>query len=189
MLRRFWGDRKGHYAMLTAIVMLPLMGGLAVGIDYAEMTRQRALTLNALDAASIGTARRYLEGNITDAQLKTYAEQFFAANYGGLDANGVVLTLVLPNDDKGGGTLKLSAAMKYSPYFLPVLTALLGGNSVTKVDFSESSEVRLKNTLEVALVLDNSGSMSEKGGSSGTVRMDLLKTAAKQLVDTLAAQG
>jgi len=189
MLRNFWNDRKGQYALLTAIVMLPLMGGLAVGVDYAEMTRQRALALNALDAASIGTARRYLEGNITTAELQTYAEQFFAANFDGRDTSAVELTLVLPNDEAGGGTLKLTADMQYSPYFLPVLTALLGENSVTEVNFSESSEVRLKNTLEVALALDNSGSMSEKGGSSGQVRMDLLKAAAKQLVDTLAGQG
>ena len=38
-------------------------------------------------------------------------------------------------------------------------------------------------------MLDNSGSMDELGSGSGEKRIDLLKTAAKQLVDTLATQA
>ncbi len=188
-IRNFWADRSGNYAMMTVLMMLPLMGALTIGVDYAEMSREKQLALNALDAAGIGTARRYLEGNITDAQLKTFAENFFKANYSGQDASQVKLTLVLPTAGAGGSTLKLAAAMTYKPYFLPVLRTLLGNATIKDIDFNETTEVRLKNTLEVAMALDNSGSMSEKGGSSGQVRMDLLKTAAKQLVDTLAAQG
>ncbi|TIO98997.1 MAG: VWA domain-containing protein, partial [Mesorhizobium sp.] len=45
------------------------------------------------------------------------------------------------------------------------------------------------NTLEVALVLDNSGSMSTLGSGTGQKRIDLLKAAAKQLVKTLALQA
>ena len=52
-----------------------------------------------------------------------------------------------------------------------------------------NTEIRLKNTLEVALVLDNSGSMSSTATASGQKRIDLLKTAAKQLVETLSDQA
>ncbi|TIT57998.1 MAG: VWA domain-containing protein, partial [Mesorhizobium sp.] len=38
-------------------------------------------------------------------------------------------------------------------------------------------------------VLDNSGSMNNLGSGTGAKRIDLLKTAAKQLVDTLALQA
>src|SRR5690606_40089389 len=54
---------------------------------------------------------------------------------------------------------------------------------------SAQTEVQLKNTLEIALVLDNSGSMDYLGSGSGKKRMALLKDAAKQLVDTLAKQA
>ncbi|MEQ1953297.1 TadE/TadG family type IV pilus assembly protein [Mesorhizobium yinganensis] len=188
MFRKFWADRRGNYAMITVICMLPMVGGLALAIDYAELTRERAQALSALDAAGIAAARVYLEG-MEDADVEKYARDFFEANANGLDMSKVTLTLVLPKDNAGGGTLKLSAATTYDPYFLPALTSMLGSNAVTSVAFSETSEVRLKNTLEVALVLDNSGSMSEKGGSSSTMRMDLLKKAAKELVTTLSAQA
>ncbi len=57
------------------------------------------------------------------------------------------------------------------------------------VDFSVKSEMRLKNTLEVALVLDNSGSMDEYGTGTSEKRIELLRKAAKELVETLAKQA
>jgi Flp pilus assembly protein TadG len=188
MFKSFLADRRGNYAMMTAIVMVPVMGGLAISIDYAEMTREKVMVLNALDAANISTARRYIEG-ATDDVVKAYAKQFFLSNLRGINPTNVNLEVLLPNNNIGGGTMKMTATLNYKPYFLPVFTSLLGDKAIDHIKIKEVSEVRLKNTLEVALVLDNSGSMSDKGGSSGKVRMDLLKDAAKQLVDTLAAQA
>jgi Mg-chelatase subunit ChlD len=100
------------------------------------------------------------------------------------------LTVTLPNNNAGGGTLKLQVALKYHPYFLPAAAMPLGKSaSSTEVDVTATSEVRLKNTLEVALVLDNSGSMSINGSGTGQQRMQLLKTAATELVNTLALQA
>ena len=98
--------------------------------------------------------------------------------------------MLLPSNNTGGGTLKLTATLKYKPMFLPVAAMLIGrSSSETNVDFEVTSEIRLKNTLEVALVLDNSGSMAYLGSGTGDKRITLLKAAAKQLVDTLAAQA
>lgn len=188
MLRKFLADRRGNYAMMTAIAMLPLMGGLALAVDYAEMTRQRNLASYALDAAAIATGRAYQAGT-PEEQLPAYAKKFLQINANGLDTSKIALTLVLPSAPEGGGTLKLSAKMKYDPYFVPALSMLLGNKVAKEINLGAYSEVRLKNTLEVALVLDNSGSMKENGGSSGDVRMDLLKAAAKELVTTLAGQS
>jgi hypothetical protein len=102
--------------------------------------------------------------------------------------HGRLLSVTLPNNNAGGGTLKLCAALRYYPYFLPA-AAILIGKTADDLTFTACSEVRLKNTLEVALVLDNSGSMSELGHGSSKVRFDLLKDAAKQLVDQLAGQA
>lgn len=190
MLRRFLSDKRGNYAMMTVLMMVPLMGGLALAIDYSQMTRQRQLTLNALDAAGVATARRVAEG-ATDEQLHKYAREFFAANLNGVDASDAVIELILPKDNTGGGTLKISAQVPYKPYFYGPFAEMMGeaGGDATLLTFSAVSEVRLKNTLEVALVLDNSGSMDYKGSGSGKKRMELLKSAAKQLVDTIAAEG
>lgn len=187
MLRRFLSDTRGNYMLMTAAALVPILGGMALAVDYTEMSRQRQLTLNALDAAGIATARRVVEG-ATDEQLHAYAQDFFKANLG--DIEGASLTVVLPKNNAGGGTLKLTADLKYKPYFLPAFSSLMGGeNPTAEIDFNATSEIRLKNTLEVALVLDNSGSMDYVGSGSGKKRLVLLKDAAKDLVDKLASQA
>lgn len=189
MIRRFLGDRRGNYALMTVITLVPLMGALALAIDYTELVRQRQQTLNALDAAGIATARQIVSG-ATDDAIKAYAKNFFEANLGHVQPANTLLTVTLPNNNTGGGTLKLQATLTFKPYFLPVAAWMLGKSSgTTDVQMTATSEVRLKNTLEVALVLDNSGSMAYLGSGTGEKRIDLLKEAAKQLVDTLALQA
>jgi hypothetical protein len=84
----------------------------------------------------------------------------------------------------------LSAELTYDPYFLPAFTKLIGWpREKDTVEVTAHSEVRLKNTLEVALVLDNSGSMSQYGTGTGQQRIALLKAAAKQLIETMANQA
>ncbi|MBX3576428.1 MAG: pilus assembly protein [Rhizobiaceae bacterium] len=191
MIRKFFSDVRGNYALMTAAAIVPIMGGLALAVDYTEMAKQRQETLNALDAAGIATARRIVEGGGTEDQIKAYAKDYFEANLGSVKPSNTILTVVLPQNNTGGGTLKLSAALKYAPYFYPTFANLIGKDmgDTQKLDFNATSEIKLKNTLEVALVLDNSGSMDDTGSGSGKKRMVLLKEAAKELVDTISAQA
>ena len=191
MILDFLRDRGGNYAMLTGIAMLPIMGSVAIAIDFSEMNRQKQATVNALDAAGLATARQVASG-ASDEALITYANEFFKANLGSVDPADTELTVLLPNNQHGGGTLKMSAVLNYKPYFLPSFLGLLGTPADQRnreISFSADSEIRLKNTLEVALVLDNSTSINDYGAGSGQRRMTLLKSAAKQLVDTLALQA
>lgn len=192
MIRKFGRDRRGNYALMTVIAMVPLIGAVAISVDYTELARQRQDALNALDAAGIATAQQIVAG-ATDTAAKAYAKSFFEANLASVDPANTTLTVTLPNNNTGGGTLKLCGALTYKPYFQPAAMILLGGNPASAgsatINFNACSEVRLKNTLEVSLVLDNSGSMTELGHGSNKVRFDLLKSAAKQLVDQLAGQA
>ncbi len=189
MFRRFWNDTRGNFIVVTCIAMVPIMGALAIAIDYGELTREKQAVLTALDAAGIATARRFVEG-ATDAQLKAYAKDFFETNLSHINPSNTILTVELPNSDTGGGTLKLEAQLKYSPTFLPTAAMLINRTANSKtINVTIRSEVRLKNTLEVSMVLDNSGSMDYVGTGSGKKRIVLLKEAAKQLVDTIAGQA
>jgi Flp pilus assembly protein TadG len=191
MLAKFLSDRRGNFALATVGALLPIMGALALAVDYSEMNRQKQATTNALDAAGLATARQVAAG-ASDAALILYANEFFKANLGPVDPNDTQLTVVLPNNLAGGGTLKLTAQLNYQPYFFPAFSKLIGKSDAeanADITFSADSEIRLKNTLEVALVLDNSGSMNFTGTGSGQKRIDLLKAAAKQLVDTLVLQA
>ncbi len=187
MFHRFLEDKRGNYAMITAFAMAPLMGALAIAVDYTEMSRQRLDTRNALDAANIATARQ-LQAGATENEAKAYAQDFYLANLRHVNPSKTELFVTLPNRSSGGGEMSMCATLVYSPYFLPVAAKLIGKES-SDFDFEVCSQVRLKNTLEVALVLDNSGSMSTKGSGTGQERLVLLKEAAKQLVDQMAVEA
>lgn len=188
MFRHFLNDRRGNFAMITGIAMVPIMGALAIAIDYDQMSSQRQDTLNALDAANIATARMYMTG-ASESDVKTYASKFFTANLTSVKPSNATLSVILPTNAGGtAGQIKLTAGLKYSPYFLPPFLGLLSNADPSKpLDFYAESVVQLKNTAEVALVLDNSGSMSTNGKGTGKPRLDLLKSASIQLVDQLAA--
>jgi hypothetical protein len=81
MIHRFARDRRGNYALMTVITMVPIMGGVALAVDYTELVRQRQQTLNALDAAGIATAQQIVSG-ASDDSVKAYAKDFFEANLG-----------------------------------------------------------------------------------------------------------
>lgn len=187
MLRKFLSDRRGNYAMMTGLLMAPLFGAVALAVDYSEMSRQRLDTRNALDAANIATARE-LQAGATDSKAIAYANDFYFANLRHVKPSKTQLDVTLPNNSVGGGSMRMCASLNYSPYFFPAAAMLMGKQS-RDFDFMMCSEVRLKNTLEVALVLDNSGSMTTKGSGTGQQRLALLKTAAKQLVDTMAIEA
>ena len=119
MMRGFLADRRGNFALMTVVAMVPLMGGLAFAVDFAEMNRQKEAVGNALDAAGIATARQVASG-AKEADLLAYAKTFFEANLGSVNPADTQLSVVLPANQVGGGTLKLSAQLNYKPLFFPV---------------------------------------------------------------------
>lgn len=187
MFKRFLKDGRGNFATMTAIMSVPLLGAVALGVDYTEMSRQRSAALNALDAAGIAAARRAVEG-ATEEELIAYAKDFFVANLNTLDPAKAKIKVTLPTSEAGGGTLKMAADFEYQPYFFGAFMGLMGKGD-SELTFHAETEIQLKNTLEVALVLDNSGSMDYNGSGTGKKRLMLLKEAAKQLVDTIAKQA
>ena len=143
-MRDFWRDRCGSYAMATAIAMVPLMGALALAVDFSEMTRQKQATLSALDAAGIATARQMVSGS-SEQQTIAYANAFFAANLGPVKPADTKLLVTLPSNQAGGGTLKLAAELTYQPYFFPAFQQLLGTaapGDTTEMNFTATTEIR-----------------------------------------------
>lgn len=185
MFRRFLRDRRGNYLMITALVMPVLFGSLTIGVDYAEMSRQCQNTHNAVDAAAFAASRRLLEG-APETTVRTYARDFFDANLTAALPADVALSVALPANQRGGGRVVLDSVLSYKPHFLGAFLGLLGQNEPV-LQCRATSAVQLRNTVEVALVLDNSGSMNDNGKGTGEPRIKLLRDAAKQLVDQLAA--
>lgn len=173
--RRFLRDRAGNFGLMTAVAMLPILGAVGLAVDYAEMTRQQTAYYNALDAAALVAAKAFGEG-YDDETIEEMARGFFEANV--RDPNSVEFVYHGPQERGNVISIKVSAKGDYEPYFFGAFRKMLNG-SETELTVAASSEVAVAaTTVEMALVLDNSTSMSGN-------KITALKKSATDLVETL----
>ena len=173
----FFKSTSGNVAITTALVAFPLMTGVAATVDYTNLVSMRAKVQNATDAAGLAAARQLETAQLSSEQeLETYAKNFFAANVGSdISPDDYSLNLeVIPGDPDPSkeqpDRIQIAVNYQYDTIFGGVL-------EMETIEGSIASEITLANrTVEIALVLDNSGSM---GGS----RLSTLKREAKALVD------
>ncbi|WP_419253754.1 pilus assembly protein TadG-related protein [Caulobacter sp. ErkDOM-YI] len=174
LFKHLRGDERGAVAVQFAFLALPI-SILAFGLlDMNRISVQRRQLQDALDAATLMAARSTAT---TDAGLDTVGDAAFAAEMAGL---GLTLTAANTTFTSGTGNKVIGAA---SVTVTPIISNLwTNGNSTV----TASSEVqRSVNKLEVALVLDNTGSMDYDLGSGGK-KIDALIDASKSLVDVLS---
>jgi len=164
-LKAFGGDRKGGIAVQAAFLALPMIV-LAFGtIDIANGSASKTSLQDALDAAALAAAR---SSAYTDDGLQAIGSQALAANMTGSKA-----TITSSSFRAEGNKVIATAQGKV----IPVIANLwLQGDMVIG---AKSEITRSVNKIELALVLDSTGSM--KGD-----KLASLKTAGKNLIDTLA---
>lgn len=160
-LRRGAADQSGAAAVFFAVCLL-LLAPLSLGlVDVYMATTQRGQLLDALDTATLYVAR----SKETDPdKLNAMGLKVLKANLNLPSSQTVVSSSFVLVD----GRKIVSEAQITPPSFAPKFW--------TQNNLKANSEVtRNSVNLEVALVLDTTGSMSGD--------MDSLKTAAKDLVD------
>ncbi|MCZ4344551.1 pilus assembly protein [Devosia neptuniae] len=170
LVTRFKRDERGAFAVifgLMAIVLIALGGAV---VDYVSMEQVRNRGQIALDAATLALQPEIFKVPVNVADIKERAEDLVLDRLGG--EFGVTASLLDPTVDVANGTLTLEAQMSVPTVFV----SLVG---VSKLDARiRSQATRRMLDVEVAMVLDNSGSM---GGS----KMSNLKTAACNAVNIL----
>lgn len=165
-LKRFLREKSGNVAMIFGLAAIPFftMGGMAVDFSRAMMVKNRLGT--ALDATALALGSQL---GLNQQQVRRQAQAYFDANYPASEL-GVPSAL---NVDYGPNTVTISASAS-------VPTVVIGLVGFDNLNVQQSVEVtREMKGLEVALVLDTTGSMSESG------KMPALKSAAHDLLDIL----
>lgn len=157
-------DRRGNVAMVAALAMGPIaLAGLGAA-DLARATSAKSQLQDALDAAALGAART---GATTDAEMTAVGDRFLRQNLQlSSDISYTSSTFVIG----ANGKVIANARLEVTPF----IAGLVNGGTMPITATSEV--VRADTKVEIALVLDNTGSMSE-----GTKLADL-KTAAKDFV-------
>ena len=194
MIKKFLGNEDGNYAVLFAVAALPIFGAVGVATDYSNLSRLNFNLSDSVDSMCTVVAREYLAGK-SSADVKLSGENFFKTNIDPQYVSVSSATFVLP-DDAGNTakTLRCRGQLTYKPIFGPVMAKLMGGNANDYVVVLNEATMKMKNLAEVALVMDNSGSMEFANNGlipsdANTTRLKLLKDAAKKLVTDLITVG
>jgi Flp pilus assembly protein TadG len=170
MLARFLSNTRGGVAPLMAVVAVPVLAVVGMAVDYTRANAARTAFQVSLDATALMLSKD--AANVDGTVLQTQATDTFNALYKHPEVNNITVT---PAYTSGidGSHLTLHGTGVINTNFLGVI-------GVNQIDISATAVSTWGNTrLRVALVLDNTGSMSSAG------KMTALKTATHNLLGQL----
>ncbi len=179
MFRRFLGDEGGASLPLVAAVIIPVMGFIGLGVDASRGYLVKARLGDALDAAVLAAAHvTYSSDSSEDlAALQERLEMYFFANFPqGYMGTQVTLGQAVVDEDEETVTVSATADLG---------TSFMGIFGVRSLQIGTETEVTMQTvSMDVALSIDMSGSMSWSDGS-GNSRIGAARAAAHTMVDIL----
>lgn len=163
--RRYAQDTKGTIAVAFGIMAPLLIGMVGMSLDYSQAYLVRSRLAQALDAAALAAAAYSAD----EAEIEQRVQDFFDANYPEEKLGFTFDPIVEVNGDE----VHVTGNATYYTMFLKVL-------GITTIDVSASTTVvREIQGLEVALVLDNTGSMATNDN------IGALKTGTENFINIL----
>ncbi|HAJ47006.1 MAG TPA: hypothetical protein DCL54_10545, partial [Alphaproteobacteria bacterium] len=157
---------SGNVTILYGLCLVPTIAAVGAAVDMGQAVVVRKRLSQAIDAAGLAIGAT---PGLTAEEIQERAQLFFSANYPAT-ALGDTLSLIAT---QSGNIVTLTASAS-------VDTAFLGILGIEKVDVSSVAEiVRETRGLEVAMALDNTGSMADDG------KIGALKTAMTDLITIL----
>lgn len=171
-LARFIADRSGNFAIIGGLLSLPLIIAAGVAVDYS---RHVASSKHLQELADITSLTLAASREQNSDKLNAMALDMIESNRDPSRLSSVeIASLVASADDID---LDLRGTIPAT------FTGILGYEYLPSVA-SALAERALRGNVEVALVLDNTWSMSDTD-AKGKSKIETLKTAASQLVAEL----
>lgn len=171
-LKHFSSDQRGVVAIIFGLAAIPVIGLTGASLDYSRAANVQTQLQGALDASVLSAAH---QRDMTDAEVETYMRAQIEAHMSGAHGAGsLVLNIVRGGEDN---LLVATASMQID-------TSILGIIGVNHIEIGVDSAVTADfGSLEIALVLDNTGSMRHSD------RIGALRTAAQDFVDVVTEEG
>lgn len=167
--RRFLSDRSGNVAMMWGLMGAVLIGLIGITVDFTRAQALQNQMQNAADGAALVAER---SSNLSIANRTAAARAFFDAEMG---ASAQDVSFTVTQLTEGGHRVTANMPMELS------LARIIRGEDWS-LRVESTAEANASPPIEVALVLDNTGSMANDMGA--------LRSASAQLVsDLLSLDG
>ncbi len=169
--RRFAGARDGNTVITFVFAFIPLMALTGAAVDYSRANQLQTAMQAAADTTALMVAQNAASSTATAVQTTT--NNYYRALFSNAAAQN--LQVVGTYSSTNGSTVVVTATASYK-------TAFMGLVGFVNLPLAANSTASFGNSrLRVALVLDNTGSMSQSG------KITALKTATNNLLNQLKA--
>ncbi len=171
---RFVRSKRGNAALLFGLSAFILIAAIGGAIDFGMEMKQKAFVQDALDQSTLAAA---ISPNADVTAMQTLTTNEFKRDMQVYNISSAQITYF--NYDVTNLALTAKATVTYTPYLLP----LFGINTLSYTVTTKTNRVA-DGMLELALVLDNTWSMSQILDGTQT-KIQVLKTAANSLVSNI----
>ncbi|MCC6776826.1 MAG: VWA domain-containing protein [Hyphomicrobiales bacterium] len=170
-LRNFPGASSGNVTMTFTLAVLPIIGFVGAAVDYSRGNSAKAAMQAANDSMALMLSKD--AQNLTSAQLSQKANDYFNALFNRTEVSNLNIAPTFSQPQQGNFKLTVDVTGNVPTMFMRIF-------GQQQMNLAVNSEVvwGIKK-LELALALDNTGSMSSSG------KMTALKTATKNLLKVL----
>lgn len=184
-LRAFWPkvaqsvdafkrQEGGSVAILSGVAMLVLVSTIGAAVDYSQAVNTRKSLASALDSATLATARDLSFGRISEDQaaafLQTHFDKSYELTFSSNRSNQDPLEVDI---DTENGKVNARANTE-----MP--TSFMGLAGFTTLDIGVASTASyVQDKLEIALVVDVTGSMRNKADGASATKIEELRQAVK----------
>lgn len=168
-LRTATSDERGNVMVMFGFAVVPVIGLTGATIDYSRATNVRQVLNAAVDSAALMGARD--AAKLSDTQVRDRINTWVKANLHGDAASKFTSATI--GIDRVARIITVEAQLAIDTS----LTRLIGQDAVTVRSKSQSTWGT--NTIELALALDNTGSMASSN------KMTALKAASLDLIQIM----
>ena len=163
----FRSDKRGQVAITFGLTLVPMITLLGAAVDYSNLRRSKTILQANVDAVVLGAQQQSITSN---AALLTYAQRFVPAT-----------SAVYTSTD---GSMCVTAQQAVSTNFLQVVRIASMSTTATACSLNQTQTT---GTYEIALALDNTGSMAVADTTTAKTKMASEITAAKNFVTQMFA--
>jgi Flp pilus assembly protein TadG len=168
-VRNFRAANGANVTITFALATIPMVGFVGAAVDYSHANSVKTALQAAADSTALMLSKT--ASTMSSSQLQTQANSYFTALFTRPEATGLVVNANY-NTTNGSQVLVTATAN--------VKANFMGLMGISSMKVAADSQVKWGNTkMRVALVLDNTGSMSDDG------KMPALITATNSLLTQL----
>src|SRR2546430_6355105 len=150
LLQSFLQARQGNVVIFAALALIPMVELVGAAIDYSRANLVRVNIQAALDSTALMLANDTAVPSMSQSQLQTKATNVFTALFDPVYAQNVSVTPTYSAGQPPKVTMSATATVP------TVFARVLG---IQNIPLTMSVEATKGISVELALVLDNTGSM------------------------------